>query len=240
MDVSASFAKMNIRVLQLLDGARQATGAAVIIDVFRAMSVEAHIIHQGAARLFPVADAQLAYDWKRQDKDVILIGERDGVKLPGFDFGNSPTEFADFDFSGKTVIHTTSAGTQGIENAVNATEIFTGSLVNARATAQYLLHRGFSTASLVCMGWNAVEPAEEDTLCAEYMRAILTGQEMPIAKLAADLKRTSGAKFFDPEQQAVFPQGDFARCTAVDCFDFVLKVEKDPTTGLYQTRKIEQ
>ena len=230
---------MNIQILQLLDGARQARGAVVIIDVFRAMSVVAHIIHQGAAHLYPVADAQIAYKWKERDADVVLIGERDGVKLPGFDFGNSPTEFSGFVFSGRTVIHTTSAGTQGIENAVHASEIFTGSLLNARATAEYLLHRGYSDVSLVCMGWNAVEPAAEDTLCAEYMKAILSGNSMPIDALAADLRRTSGAKFFDPAQQSVFPQGDFARCTAVDCFDFVLKVEKDAATGLYETRKIE-
>lgn len=230
---------MNIRILQLLDGARQAHGATVIIDVFRAMSVEAHVINQGAARLFPVADAQIAYDWKRRDPDVILIGERNGVKLPGFNFGNSPSEFADFDFSGRTVVHTTSAGTQGIENAVQATALFTGGLVNARATAEYLLRRGYEDISLVCMGWNAIEPTAEDTLCAEYMQSVLMGRQMSIDEQIEELKRTSGAKFFDPAQQSVFPQDDFARCTALDCFDFVLKVEKDTATGLYQTRKIE-
>ena len=230
---------MNIRVLQLLDGARQATGAAVVIDVFRAMSVEAHVVHQGAAQVYPVADAQVAYDMKARNADVILIGERNGVKLPDFDFGNSPTEFADFDFSGRTVVHTTSAGTQGIENAVHASQIFTGSFVNARATAEYILSRGFSDVSLVCMGWNASEPTAEDTLCAEYMKSILLGRKTEIAKQIEELKQTSGAKFFDPAQQTVFPRGDFARCTAVDCFDFVLQVVKDAETGLYQTRKIE-
>ena len=230
---------MNVQILHLLEGARQATGAAVIIDVFRAMSVEAHLVHQGAARIYPVADAETAYAWKENNPDVILVGERNGVKLPGFDFGNSPTEFADVDFTGRTVLHRTSAGTQGIENAIHATEIFTGSLVNARATAEYLIKRGFSEISLVCMGWNATEPTAEDTLCAEYMQAVLEGRTMPIAKRITDLKRTSGAKFFDPAQQAVFPCGDFARCTALDCFDFVLKVERDAETGLHRTRKIE-
>jgi 2-phosphosulfolactate phosphatase len=45
------------------------------------------------------------------------MGERKGKKLPGFDYGNSPTEIQAIDFSGKTVIQTTSAGTQGFADA---------------------------------------------------------------------------------------------------------------------------
>ena len=40
------------------------------------------------------------------------------------------------------------------------------------------------------------------------------------------LKRTSGAKFFDPEQNDVFPEKDFELCTRADCFDFVLRLNK--------------
>ena len=51
------------------------------------------------------------------------------------------------------------------------------------------------------------------------------------------LKYTSGAKFFDPKQQDVFPKGDFAMCTDVDRFDFVLKLAK-PESGIpYMTRQ---
>jgi len=45
------------------------------------------------------------------------MGERKGKKLPGFDYGNSPTEIQAIDFSGKTVIQTTSAGTRGFADA---------------------------------------------------------------------------------------------------------------------------
>ena len=74
----------------------------------------------------------------RKKRDCILIGERHGKILPGFDYGNSPSQIENIDFSKKTILHTTSAGTQGISNAKNAKEILTGSLVNARAIAQYI------------------------------------------------------------------------------------------------------
>ncbi len=53
----------------------------------------------------------------------------------------------------KRIIHTTSAGTQGITNASHADEIITGSLVNAKAIAAYIKQKNPEEVSLVCMGW---------------------------------------------------------------------------------------
>lgn len=232
---------MNVRILNLVEGAKQATGATVIIDVFRAMSVEAYIMALGAAKIYPVGDQQIAYDLKAEHPEYVLIGERKGVMLPGFDFGNSPTQIADFDFRGKTVVHTTSAGTQGIANARSAEVILTGSLVNAKAVADYILREGFETISLVCMGLLAQRPIEEDTLCAEYIRSLLLGEPLSGEELSSrieDMKHTSGAKFFDMQRQEVYPQGDFFRCTELNRFPFVLKVEREAETGLDVVRRI--
>ena len=80
---------MNIKMLQLLEGARQATGVTVIIDVFRAFTVEAYAMSSGAKMIIPVGDKQVAYNLKVENPDYILIGERHGKILPGFDYGNS-------------------------------------------------------------------------------------------------------------------------------------------------------
>ena len=218
---------MRIRTLHMIEGARQASGTAVIIDVFRAFSVEAYIMSGGAKKLLPVGDMQLAYSYREKDPDCILIGEREGVKLPGFDYGNSPSQIQHVDFTGKTVVHTTSAGTQGIANAENASEVLTGSLVNAKAIARYILESGTQDVSLVCMGLQAREQTEEDNLCAAYIRSILEGRPIAMEDAIENLKRTSGAKFFDPARQKDFPQPDFDLCTRVDRFPFVLKVDKD-------------
>ena len=129
---------------------------------------------------------------------------------------------------GKRIIHTTSAGTQGIVNAVHADEILTGSFVNAKATAAYILEKAPEKVSLVCMGKAGVEPAEEDELCAVYLRSLLAGQEMPeIGRRLQALAHGGGRHFFDPARQDIYPEKDFRMCIDRNRFDFVLKIEKD-------------
>ena len=218
---------MNIRILQLVEGARQARGLTVIIDVFRAFTVEAWLSHNHAAGIIPVGDVQTALDYRSAHPGTLLCGERGGRKIDGFDFGNSPSVIEHAALSGKTVVHTTSAGTQGIANANGADEIIGGSLVNAAAIARYIRKQKPDEVSLVCMGLAGVEETEEDTLCARYIRSLL--QNEPIADMNAEidiLKCTSGAKFFDPAQQDVFPERDFHLSTQVDRFDFVLRYDR--------------
>ncbi len=218
---------MDIKILHMIEGAKAARGIAVIIDVFRAFSVEAYFLEGGAERIIPVGDAELAYKLKEENPQMILAGERHGKILPGFDVGNSPSELMKFEITGKTVVHTTSAGTQGIANAVNADEILGGSLVNARATAEYIRQSGGKEVSLVCMGLEALSETEEDNLCACYIKNLLEGTEMDMAAEVEKLKYTSGAKFFDKSQNDVFPEADFGMCTQVDKFDFVMKLRKN-------------
>ena len=222
---------MNVRIFQLLEGARAARGLTVIIDVFRAFSMEAYMFAAGAERVIPVGDAELARRLKAENPQFILSGERQGRILPGFDLGNAPSSVSSVGLAGKTVVHTTSAGTQGIANAIRAEPILGGSLVNARATAEYIKRSGASEVSLVCMGWVAEYPTEEDTLCALYIKSLLEGEPFDLFSGIERLKYTSGAKFFDPKQSDVFPREDFYMCTDADRFDFVLKLEK-PENGL--------
>lgn len=228
---------MNIQILQLLEGAKNARGLTVIIDVFRAFSLACYLFENGAQRLIPVGDIELAYRLAGQNPDYILIGERYGRKQPGFAFGNSPDEILKADFSGKTIIHTTSAGTQGIANARKADEIITGSLVNAAAVARYILRRKPREVSLVCMGIAAKYESEEDTLCAEYIKSLVEGKAYEIDTAIERLKTTSGSRFFDPANQDWAPQNDFFLCTALNRFDFVLKAWKT-SDGLTELRRL--
>lgn len=228
---------MNIKILQLIEGAKKATGITVIIDVFRAFSMESYMFSQGVNKIIPVGDCDIAYKLKEENPDMLLAGERHGKILPGFDVGNSPWELSKMDVSGKTVVHTTSAGTQGIANATGASEILCASLVNAKATANYIKNSNPSEVSLVCMGLEAKEPTDEDTLCAEYIKSLLWGKSPDIEKEIENLKYTSGAKFFDKAQNDVFPEMDFHMCTRLDKFDFVLKLQKD-NNGIGYIEKI--
>lgn len=220
---------MEIQIYQLIEGARRARGLAVIIDVFRAFSVECYAFSRGARSIFPVAGIDEAFALKRANPGALLVGERGGRKCEGFDCGNSPSQLEAFDVRGRAIVHTTSAGTQGVANASGASEIVGASLVNAAATAQYILQRAPETVSLVCMGLDGVRETDEDTLCAEYIAARLRGESPDLTERVARLRETSGRKFFDPAQQAVFPRRDFEMCTQVDRFPYALAVRRDET-----------
>ena len=230
---------MNIKILHMVEGAKQATGIAVIIDVFRAFTVEAYLMKNGAEKIIPVGDKEIAYKYKEENPDVILVGERHGKILEGFDYGNSPSQIENVNFSDRVIVHTTSAGTQGIVNAENAKEILTGSLVNAKAIADYIKKNNYEDVSLVCMGLEAISETEEDNLCAYYIKSLLENNPMELEKEIENLKITSGAKFFDKKQQEVFPEKDFYLSTEVNKFNFVLKLEKDKKSGLDYIKKIE-
>ena len=227
---------MNIQILELIDGAKAAKGLTVIIDVFRAMTVEAYVIQNGAADLIPMGSIEEAYAYRDAHPGTILMGERGGAKCTGFDFGNSPSQVKDFDFTGKTVVHTTSAGTQGVANATGATEMLTGSLVNAKAIAEYIRNSGAEDVSLVCMGLAGVESTREDTLCAEYIKALVEGTPIDLVAGIEECKRTSGAKFFDPDD-LIFPEEDFWLSVEADKFDFVLHVEMGSDGLMHTVRK---
>jgi 2-phosphosulfolactate phosphatase len=218
--------KLEIEILHLIEGAKQARGLTVIIDVFRAFSTACYAVRNGAVGIVPVGDVDVAYRLKEENPDFILMGERKGKKLAEFDFGNSPTEIEVVDFKGKTIIQTTSAGTQGFANARNADELITGSFVNAEAIVKYIQRRAPQKVSLVCMGTWAVTPNDEDTLCAEYIADRLTDQKIDSNTIYARLKKSKSARiFFDPETTWA-PEKDFELCLNIGLCDFVLKAER--------------
>jgi len=217
---------LDVKILHLIEGARQAKGLAVIIDVFRAFSTACYAVRNGAVEIIPVGDVDLAYKLKEENPDYVLMGERQGEMLPGFDYGNSPADIEAVDFSGKTVIQTTSAGTQGFANAAGADELISGSFVNAEAIVNYIEKKSPAEVSLVCMGTWAVEPAEEDTLCAEYIVNRLHNRKIDRQGIYNRLKASRTArKFFDPAATWA-PEKDFDLCLNIGLCDFVLKAEK--------------
>lgn len=217
-----------VNTLHLIDGAKQAEGLTVIIDVFRAFSLECYLYDMGVEEIRPVETIGEAFSLRDSIPNSILIGERGGRKCDGFDYGNSPSSISKEWVAGKTIIHTTSAGTQGIVNAVGASEIITGSLVNAKAVAKYIMASRPKAVSLVCMGNGGVKPAAEDELCAEYIKSILIGKKLPdFEKRVSNLQYNGGEHFFDQSRQEIFPEADFWMCIKYDRFPFVIRIERD-------------
>ncbi len=217
---------MKVEIMEFVEGARNARGVAVIIDVFRAFSVACYAYDAGAVRIIATDDVSEAFHLRKKYKNSVLVGERDEKKIEGFDFGNSPTEIIKADLSGKTVIQTTTAGTQGLINAVNADTILTGSLVNAGAIVKYLKSVTPDQVSLVAMGYRATFSAEEDLMCAEMIAMELNNEKFIHENKILNLQNSSGKRFFNPVNIDFSPPTDFFLCTMVNKFDFVLKATR--------------
>jgi len=231
---------MDVQILQLLDGARDARGLTVIIDVFRAFSTACYAYGKDAAKIIPVGNIEKAYQLKKENPEFILMGERDEKKPTGFDFGNSPSLLSSARLSGKTIVHTTSSGTQGIEAALRADEIITGSFVNAAAIVQYIRSQNPETVSLVCMGYACEYPTDEDTLCAEYIKNELQGLDNDFARMKEIIRRGPGKRFFEPGHQEWAPSNDFELCLQRNIFGFILKVENDGSINYLQKVKVTE
>lgn len=215
-----SDAQVNVRVTRFLEGAREATGHAVIVDVFRAFTTAAFCIAAGAREIVLVADHEQALDLKRDDPSLFLTGEIDGRPIPGFDVGNSPSAIERLDLTGRRVIQRTSAGTQGVSAATRARGIALGSFVIAEATAGYI-RRSADEVTVVAMGHGAAETAEEDEACARYIEALLLGQRPapPDVSLEADHSEEGWPDWF--------PRRDAELALDVDRFDFALSVTRE-------------
>ncbi len=228
---------MEIRKLFYAGGAEKAEGLAVIIDVFRAFSTACYIFGSGAEKVLMAESAKEAFRLKRQNPESVLIGERGGKIIPGFDCGNSPFAVKKLDLSGKTAVLTTSAGTMGVLSAKKADEVITGSFVNAGAVVEYILMKKPEIVSLVSMGWNASEPADEDNMCADYIERALNGIPPDFKKTVDYLRRESATEsFLGLRDELSAPGEDFELCLKLDRFGFVLSAPGRELVRVYPSK----
>ena len=223
---------MRIQILELIEGAKYAEGLTVIIDVFRAFTTECYAFAGGALLSYPIGTMEEAFAMKKEDPNRILLGERGGARVEGCDLGNSPYDAEQMDFSGREIVHSTSAGTQGIVRAdqAGAAPILAGALVNAKATAAYIKKRNPEHVTLVAMGNAGVSSAPEDVLCARYIRSLLleeAGETFDLCRELEWLRHHGAEKFFDPELREIFPPEDYPLSVSVNRFPFVLLAGKE-------------
>jgi 2-phosphosulfolactate phosphatase len=226
---------MEIRLLSLLEGAQQAEGTTIIIDVYRAYTTAAVAFELGVEKIVLVAEIEEALHLKEQGRGDLCVGEVDGKRPEGFDFGNSPYEIAQADLRGKTLIQSTRAGTVGVVAATRAARIYAGSLVIARATAQAVLRQQPELVSIVAMGSQGKVRTDEDEQCALYIKNLLEGRE-PDPEAVRSLVASGGEtlKFDDPKQPQYHPE-DRDRALQVDSVDFAIEVER--VDGLLVARR---
>lgn len=113
----------------------------VVVDVLRASSSIVTLLERGARRVLAAPDIDAARALAARLPDYLLCGEKDGLPPPGFDYGNSPSEFARLDLSERGVILATSNGTRVIGALAAAPAVLVGCLLNRTAAAEAALRR---------------------------------------------------------------------------------------------------
>jgi 2-phosphosulfolactate phosphatase len=214
---------MKTDILQLISGAAQARGLTVVIDVFRAFSLVCYLFDRGATKIIAVRDVERALQLRPQYPHGLLVGERHALKIPGFDYGNSPSEIEFADLAGRTIIHTTHAGTAALVAAVDAQDVITGSFVNAAAIVRYIRAAAAERVSLVCAGLEGVRQTLEDTLAAEYLRDRLQGRQPNFDKIRQRIIRSECSRRFRHPTDRTGPERDLHLCLDLDRFDFVVR-----------------
>ncbi|NQX65033.1 2-phosphosulfolactate phosphatase [Paenibacillus alba] len=134
----------------------------IVVDVLRATSTIITALINGSKGIVPVETVLKAKE-QYQEGDL-LGGERFCKKIPGFDLGNSPSEYTRESVHGKRIILTTTNGTRGIQKAMKADHILAGALLNSRACAQAAVDLKRDTV-ILCAGTQDVFSLE-DGLCA--------------------------------------------------------------------------
>ena len=215
---------MEIRIESLIDGARRARGTVVIVDVFRAFTTAAVALARGADRIVMVAGIDEALRLRDRGVGEITVGEVNGIRPEGFDFGNSPYEMTQASLEGKVVIQSTRAGTTGVAAATQAEAVYGASFVVADATARAIRKDDPSYVTIVAMGWNAQVRTDEDEQCALYLRNLLQGRR-PDPQAVRQLVLESGevAKFRDPNQPHFHPE-DLEIALEVNKYDFAVRI----------------
>jgi 2-phosphosulfolactate phosphatase len=194
----------------------------VVIDVLRAFTTACYAMSNNPRDYIIVGDVDLAFDLKNNNPNYILMGEREGFSIPGFDYGNSPTEIKGLDFSGKTVVQTTTLGTRGIINAFKHTaNIVTGSFANAGALINYIKKENPDIVYLFCTDGRKND--NEDLMLAKYIQGYFENKPLNINIIKNNLIKHSSGIGYLTEPRSKYSKSDFFLAFELDKFDFILK-----------------
>ena len=214
---------MNVVKALGVEGARDATGVAVVIDVLRAFSLSAYAFAGGARECLLVPTVEEARALAAATPGAILSAEVDTLPVAGIEISNSPTQIAAADVRGQAVVQRTSAGTPVINAVERAEAIYAASLVVAAATAQACLLRKPDTVTLIASG-----DFPEDHACAHYIEGLLNGRGSDLHELLEPLYSSERYEKLARGDWPGFPRTDLDLALQADRFDFAMRAVRHP------------
>lgn len=166
---------MNIDVVfypWCLTGKKLAGTICIVLDIFRATTSMLTAFSHGCRAIVPVVSCEEARAVVGMPKkpDFLLAGERKGLRIDGFDLGNSPQEFTVERVKNKTVVMTTTNGTLAVKAVESADTVLIGGFLNAHAVCARAAGYG-KDIQIVCAGTDG-RFSLEDALCAGLLADI--------------------------------------------------------------------
>ncbi len=134
----------------------------VIIDILRASTAICTAFQNGVDKIIPVASIEEAKEYK--DKGFTVAAERNGIKIDFADFGNSPFNFTPEKVKGKSIVYSTTNGTQAIKTVKDCKDVVIGCFINLSYLAKWLREQNRNVL-ILCSGWKQ-KFSLEDTVCA--------------------------------------------------------------------------
>ncbi|MSR43211.1 MAG: 2-phosphosulfolactate phosphatase [Pedosphaera sp.] len=220
----------------------------VVFDVLRATSSMITALANGAEAILPAADIPEAMEIHRQRPEVLLAGERDGLRIGreltgsvAFDLGNSPREFTAERVAARTIAMTTTNGTRALKACANARTVLIGAFLNLGALTAWIDRERPSLLLLVCSGTRE-EASYEDTLgagalCAAVWSSYASGHVADSAQIAreiylaakGDLLAAAGRHARNARRLLEMPdiRDDVAFCLRLDAHPILAVLGKD-------------
>jgi len=203
-------------MMQIIDGNKLDSrfhDVAVLIDVFRATSSILIMFKKGASYIVPAATVKDAYALSKRYKNAVLAGERDGIKVPEFEFGNSPVEYNAHDLKGRIIIFVSTNGTRVLQN-IRARKVYFASFLNAYAVSQKLKNE----TDVALIASNRIDLySVEDFKCAEYIVSLINGEKVDYGLIKNEILSSESAnrlRELDAEEDMMF-------CLENNIIDFV-------------------
>jgi 2-phosphosulfolactate phosphatase len=202
-------------------------GAVVVIDVLRSFTTIAYAFAGGAREVVPVASVEAALRLREADPEALAVGAvGGGARAPGLDMGNSPSQIAMLDLTGRRIIQYTAGGTRGLVACDGAAVLLAASLVCARATAEYLRRLQPPSVTLVVTGVWSDRDGDEDHACADLIEDILRGGDPPRSPYAARVRRSDFGRRFSAGVSPDLPPADLDYAADIDRFDFAMPMNR--------------
>ena len=211
---------MNIIHATGVEGARQAKGTVVVIDVLRAFTVSAYALAGGASECRLVRTVPEARALAGATPGSVLSAEEEGLPVEGIPISNSPTAIHQTNMRDRVLIQRSTAGTQAAA-AVDSDNLFAASLVVARATAEALLAAKPATVTLVA---SADHP--EDHACAHYLEGLINGSKPDFEQLLEPVRASERYARLISGSWPGCPPSDVELSLVADRFDFAMPVTR--------------